>query len=339
MRRPCLLQIPSQPVQSKGSDLHYLKPHLNLPSRFALACAIPAGVAILVTACLPHSKPVATAVGTSSAPSPVPNYGEVYGRASNTFGAVLFFKPAEGSNTDLILRFAPLLLQEVGDTNQPGALRQDSIGSLDALGPSSRSPLVQPAIYALTDTVEIRGRAHLRLTYLWCYAPGPGQAKGTPVQCIRLTLNSAAEPAVWEVLAEESPAQLIFVSSSVESAARAQYGAPLPGRRFAVERTPAEAPRVVVARVIDDGPTAMGPIVYLRAGTRSVSTLTCRCMPAQAKRVLTTTVYRLVPVQQFSENPDWTAISARDKNRLAFHPGSDPGVPRLDRCLRLPALF
>ena len=58
-----------------------------------------------------------------------------------------------------------------------------------------------------------------------------------------------------------------------------------------------QAPDVVVARVIDDGPVAAGPIVYLSAGTRAVSTLICRCMPAQARKLLATSTYDLLPFQ------------------------------------------
>ena len=78
------------------------------------------------------------------------------------------------------------------------------------------------------------------------------------MQGIRITLNSAGQPAIWEVLADGSGAELIFVSQSLEAAALAEFGKPLPGRRYAIERSVEEAPSVVVARVIDDGPMAHG---------------------------------------------------------------------------------
>ena len=159
----------------------------------------------------------------------------------------------------------------------------------------------RPAIYWQSDTVQLKGKAHARFSYVWCYSPGPqgserGQStnnvspgrpeSGLPLQGIRITLNSAGQPVIWEVLADSSGAELIFVSQNLEAAAVAEFGKPLPGRRYAIERSVDEAPNVIVARVIDDGPVAMGPIVYLSAGTRAVSTLICRCMPAQAKRLL-----------------------------------------------------
>ena len=116
------------------------------------------------------------------------------------------------------------------------------------------------------------------------------------MQGIRITLNSAGQPVIWEVLADSSGAELFFVSQNLEAAAMAEFGKPLPGRRYAIERSVEAAPDVVVARVIDDGPVAMGPIVYLSAGTRAVSTLICRCMPAQARKLLATSTYDLAAI-------------------------------------------
>jgi hypothetical protein len=228
------------------------------------------------------------------------------------------------------------MFQEVLDTNQAASLDRDSIGSLGSSDVGSDSARSLPTVYVQTDTVSINGRDHLRLTYLWCYSAvlsPPAHA----MQGVRITLNTAGEPSIWEVLADPSAAALIFVSESVESAAHAQYGVPLPGRRFAVERSWSQAPNVVVARVIDDGPTPMGPLVYLRAGTRSVGTLTCRCMPAQAQRLLQTRVYRLAPVQRFVENPAWVKVRSKEHSRFAFQPEGEPD--RLERCLRLASGF
>jgi hypothetical protein len=148
------------------------------------------------------------------------------------------------------------------------------------------------------------------------------------VQGVRLTLNSVGRPAIWEVLEDSSGAGLVFVSQSLEAAAAARFGKALPGRRFAIERSTQAAPKVVVARVIDDGPVGMGPIVYLSAGTRTVSTLICRCMPAQVKTLRTTAAYDLLP------------LPAIPRDLLPLTPGFWPGDVatdnRLEKWLRLP---
>ena len=85
------------------------------------------------------------------------------------------------------------------------------------------------------------------------------------------------------------------------------------------------APNAIVARVIDDGPVPMGPIVHLSAGSHNVSTLICRCMPTQAKSLLETKTYELRPLGDA-------------KFRTAFEPSGEPAAARLARLLRLPSL-
>jgi hypothetical protein len=82
-----------------------------------------------------------------------------------------------------------------------------------------------------------------------------------------------------------------------------------------------EAPDTVVARVIEDGPMAAGPVVYLYAGTRNFATLICRCMNSQAKEVAAQDEYVLTRLNADSRVP-------------RFPPGY-----RLSDWLRLPESF
>jgi hypothetical protein len=141
------------------------------------------------------------------------------------------------------------------------------------------------------------------------------------------------------VLGDSSGAELFFVSQNLEAAAVAEFGKPLPSRRYAIERSVEEVPEVVVARVLDDSPVAMGPIVYLSAGTRAVSTLICRCMPAQASRLLATRTYELLSFQNVSTNSLITQASGLSKEPTAFWPSEEQRGKRLEKCLRLPQTF
>ena len=155
-------------------------------------------------------------------------------------------------------------------------------------------------------------------------------------QGIRVTLNSAGQPVIWEVLAIAPGAEPIYVSRSLEAAAVAEFGQPLPGRHYAIERSLEEVPNVIVARIIDDGPVAMGPVVYLSAGTRAVATLICRCMTAQAKRLLGTSAYDLLPFPTTAAQPLLTQAKALAKEETAFWPGDPPSSAQLEKRLRLP---
>lgn len=170
---------------------------------------------------------------------------------------------------------APLLLEEVRQT------------------PSSPADL-RPVVYWVMDTVRTEAGPRPRLGYWWHPPSAQANASG-PAQGVRVTLNAEGQPVIWEVLRDDSGLSIVYVSRSLEERARRQFGAPLPGRRFSIERAVSESPRTIVPRVLEDGPMPMGPIVYLERGGGTVQTVACRCMPAQAREVVSTDTYDLAP--------------------------------------------
>lgn len=229
----------------------------------------------------------------------------VYQRADLQFTNAILFKPRETDQTSALgSKLAPLFLQEV-------------------LATSAREHSV--SVFFAEDQVLLHGRSHDQVTYWWPADAFAGAGReGEATQAVRITLNAAGFPVIWEILADDSGAELIFVSRSLEDSALGVFGPPLAGRRFAVERPLNEAPKVIVARVIDDGPMPMGPILHLNAHPPNVSTLVCRCMPAQARNLLATQTYEL--------RPGWES-----KGRPAFGPTN--GAARLEQSLRLPQSF
>ena len=95
---------------------------------------------------------------------------------------------------------------------------------------------------------------------------------------------------------ERGGLDLLFVSRSLESAARSTFGPPSPRRRFSIERLITDAPLSVVARVLDDGPIPMGPYVYVDSEGR-VTTVLCRCMPSQVRAFSGNGYYDLQPLE------------------------------------------
>ena len=282
-----------------------------------------------------------------------PPYPESYQRATNEFVEAAFFKPAEPKTKDIGFALAPLILQQIDAAKEPLSLAAQ-FGTLTMSNGASVIDQSHSAIYWEVDAVQIEGKAHARLSYLWCYSAGPHESNPaqitnnaspggaellSPLQGIRITLSAAGQPAIWELLADSTKAHLFFVSQNLEAAAMAEFVKPLPGRRYALERSVAEAPDVVVARVIDDGPVVAGPIVYLNAGTRDVSTLICRCMAAQARKLLATSTYDLLPFYSVATNS--LILQARSvlQDRAAFWPGEHPVEHRLEKSLRLPQTF
>jgi len=159
---------------------------------------------------------------------------------------------------------APLLLQEVR--------------------PPDPVPPTPYSVYFWRTAAVLTNRALEQFNYLWFRADGTSGSQRA--QGIRITFDPAGKPIVWEVLRDASHARILFVSQSLEAAAMMNNPAPLAGRRFWIERSLADAPDTVVARIIDDGPTPLGPILYLAADSQQIVTLICRCMDAQAGEVL-----------------------------------------------------
>ena len=202
-------------------------------------------------------------------------------RAEAHFGRVFYLKPAETDNpTAQAQQLAPLLIIETAATN---ALPDWPTGTTD------------PQVFFQPGQTILSGRPHRQMTYGWSYAKTFNEGPGAlPAQGVRITLDSAGRPVIWEIFADTSRARVIFVAQSLELQAGREFGPPLAGRRFAVERSLTDAPQVVVARVIEDGPVPMGPILYLRAGTRDVTAVICRCMAAQARELAGQQEYELV---------------------------------------------
>ena len=198
-------------------------------------------------------------------------------RSEARFERAIYLKPTITNSvpTDAE-KFAPLLIIEAA-----GA-------SVSAAAPDVDLPR---EIFFHSGRIQLNGLWHEQKTYWWNY---PRRAQGSlTAQGVRITLNSAGSPAIWEALADTSGAQVIFVSQSVEAQASREFGAAQGGRRFAVERALNESPRTVVARVIEDGPMPMGPIIYLRGDKHDVTTAICRCMDSQARELAGQLEYRL----------------------------------------------
>ena len=231
-------------------------------------------------------------------------------RVTAHFNHTVLFQPRDTGST-VALRLAPLIVQELADTNA-AHLQRDQFALVDA----------GPLVISEPGKTLVNGRSHDQISYDWSYPSSESPTRSIlKSQGVRLTLNARGEPVIWEVLADSTGADILYVAQSLELAARAEFGLPLPGRKFSIERGLTDAPRTVVANVIDDGPLPMGPVVYLRHSSRDVSTLICRCMASQGGTLLGQTNYEL----HFSEP-------------LTNWPSAFPSA-QLEQRLRLPRSF
>lgn len=257
---------------------------------------------------------------------------EIYRRATNTLENVVLYKPMESTNQSLAQRLVPLLLQQVAATNSRSGLDTDAFGRLENRVSTNRFVL-----YTRETKTRLGGREHDQVTYLWFYSPDKSRRGQTPLPCqaVRITLNAQGRPVIWEVLADRQPVRNIYVAGALEHAALLEHQGRLPDRRFAVETSTAAQPGIVVSRILEDSPVVFGPIVYLEAGSRSVATLICRCMPSQATTIVDTRYYEMTPLPE-----DWERQIAKWPTARAIKRLLDE-FNRVDlaACLRLPKEF
>ncbi len=281
---------------------------------------------------------------------------EIYALGDLHWPDALYYKPA-GSVSDLDAYAAPLILQEVQPAGRIGRVRVDENGR----------PAVEagrPTVYYGRSRCTLEGREYEQLSFLWFYAQSiePAPSSNVPVQGIRITLDSEGLPLLWETMANDQPRRVIFASARLETLARQQYGPPLPGRLHSLETAVASdalasdalasdgvasdavasEPGAIVARVLEDGPLPMGPIVHLlRDGT--IGTLTCRCMPSQVDDFVETLPYDLAPIQELADLGLHDLDSIMDHQSaavyLAFTLDVAQDHSRISQLLRLPDDF
>ena len=298
---------------------------------------LPTGQVAVLLACCSLWLTSCTTGRQTRAPVETPaRHRQIYALGDLHLPDALYYKPA-GSRSDLDAYAAPLILQEVRPAGRIGRVRVDENGR-----PSVEAGT--PTVYHGRSRCTLDGREYEQQSFLWFYAQPvePARSSSVPVQGIRITLDSEGLPLIWETMADDQPTRIIFASRRLESLARQQHGPPPPGRRHALETPLTSEPGAIVARVLEDGPVPMGPIVHLlRDGT--IGTLTCRCMPSQVDNFVETLPYELAPIQQLADlglhDLDWITDPKSAAVYLAFTLDVAQDLPLLSQLLRLPDGF
>jgi hypothetical protein len=263
-------------------------------------------------------------------PPPEPSQRDaIYVRATNEFALASLHKPDPKFESELAFQFAPLIFQEVAHEERE---LEDSARLKDHLQSSRRL-----TVYFYQDTLRILGREHIRYSYVWV-STNASLSNGTGVPRllgIRVTAGSDGRPVLWEILNRLGRAEVIFAAQSLEHAAAAEHGSVLPGRRYALERSSGEAPDAFVAKILEDGPVPMGPMVYVSMDPLLISAVACRCMPTQARSLTSTVTYDLKPLQ------DTNSLVSKLRSQIdaAFWPGDTETNDRVLKLLRLPRQF
>jgi len=235
-------------------------------------------------------------------------------RVHRNFAKAVFLKPSESQQIDWhAMSFgplagiepsylAPLFVLELGGgaQSQPRSAKPGQlVATVDGgfLVETDR-----PTVYFDSTTVRLKDHAFDQIRFLWFHESRDEAARAEPLwRLVRMTCDGQGNPLIFEVCSSDEPLTIVYVSRSLEARAASRFGPPLEGRRFSIESDISRHPEVVVARVLDDAPEPMGPIVYLDAQRQQVSTLICRCMPAQVNEFVETAYYEAMPVDSLPD--------------------------------------
>lgn len=244
--------------------------------------------------CAPRPGAAPTPSQTAPTPHAAGRFDQLYDRTTRRFVHADFYKPDPSHEADPLFPLAPLIVIERTNSN-PGAADWSG-GNL-------------PPLVLHTAEAEIHFGPVLRRQILFQRQPFLAQHRTNastttemlirpPV--VRFTLTELGAPMIAEILpassGESAGPLVVFVSRTLEDAARRQYGSPLPHRRYACEPPIESVPEIVVAGVFEDPPVVSGPYLYFAEDQQTLTKVICRCSPSQVGDFTANQYYQLSPL-------------------------------------------
>ena len=216
------------------------------------------------------------------------------------FSEAVFLKPRLDAAGGVEAELAPLIVEQVATDSQTGKPHRLCGAVVENRDGKREIDSADRVVYTSESSVRIGRREYRQVVHVWAY---PGMKATDPIRWrgVRATVGRDGFPMAWESLSSDTDEHHLFVASSHQRAAVEAFGEPVQDRRFAIERHAGETPLTVVLRIIEDGPIPMGPYVYLADRTHDVTTLLCRCSPAQIGRFVAEGYYDLVPLESLDK--------------------------------------
>lgn len=200
-------------------------------------------------------------------------------KAEKTFDRIAIWRPSESDGASLMTRYAPIIGVE-WPAKRNYDTDFDRIGGVKLSAEGRRIEVhidpTEPTVYSYVTMAKIDGRRLRQLNYVWWFAERPEMSYDDPVaghidgSMLRITLDTNDEPIFVESSLNCGCAHEVFVSDRIESAARQAFGAPLTGKRFAVEKSIPGKHDVVVIDTFDTLPSPVHPLILSAAGYHEV---------------------------------------------------------------------
>lgn len=205
---------------------------------------------------------------------------EYRGPKDPDFERYLIYSPDAGSSAladprpddeleTLLQRYAPVIVQEI-PVETDYAPQSDLIGALDWSGEWDHLVVNvrQPVVYAYAQTRIIKGTPHRQLIYTHYYPEHPklkffdaeaGEIEGLT---LRMTLDSRNQPLVFETIYNCGCYHRLYVTEKLEAAARREFGDPLKGKGFSIEKKVPGKIDLIVLEKLPDRLEGRRPVLY-----------------------------------------------------------------------------
>ena len=221
--------------------------------------------------------------------------------AQRRFPRAVLFKPREEPSLGLLSDMAPLIVVEVRNAQDRGAIApfgevyRDATGDFDV-------DITKHTVYTEALTGGSDDRPFDVVRYAW-FQPAISPAatmEELPVTVLEMVLDGDGYPMIWEAVGPMLVAQTalpqprrLYASKDLERQTCQTYRATLPGRRYCAEPALGVEPDVLTVELVEPGPIPMGPYVYLDAASNEATTVLCRCSPSRVDEFVETSDYDL----------------------------------------------
>ncbi|MGE3772667.1 MAG: hypothetical protein AB7I32_07055 [Gammaproteobacteria bacterium] len=215
--------------------------------------------------------------------------------------------PAQLADEALLARFAPAIAVEHKDdvSYDPDADRFGEVG-MDGADPAHAQPKIdveRPTVYTYVQHATIDGIALRQLVYTFWFPERP-QLNGafdpevgtTQGAIIRVTLNAANEPLIYENVSSCGCYYKAFPVAELERQAGRQYGAPLKRKRYALEN---DVPRKIDVNMPNLIEGSGRVIASYTAGAHDVATIA----PFAGTGTRAHRSYRMLPYEALENLP------------------------------------
>lgn len=248
---------------------------------------------------------------------------------------------ANADDEQLAQWFAPLIIQQ-HDPDAPYPQTEDQFGAVYLTGTRDdinvRIDIERPTVYWTMQEAKIEAgedrqpwlarpasgsfamnvglRKRKQIVYVVWYPSRPALTAGDSEAglidgvVIRVTLDRHNRAAVYEFVRSCGCYHMLYIAEFVETAARHQFGAPLPNKKYALQRDSPRREMFIPSLVRDDGSHPAKPVAFVSAGHHLLMGVEAGGVWEGGAKVISKRKYRLEKYEVLTRLPLQDALAS-----------------------------